>query len=148
MGSIGGGCPSTGLANNATTYTATITVDGTPIVVSIQGQNAQSYCDLVSQITIQLVSPAAFASLEDNEIVIRSNTIGAGSSISIVDGGTPLFGSLSGYVGLGATFAGIDYTYREVGTYNFASTSIQFITAIPSGVVLEFTVIGEKGLPQ
>jgi hypothetical protein len=78
----------TGLANTTTAYTTTITVDGTAIPISIQGQNAQTFGALVSQLNTQL-GTAATATLQNyTSLVVTSATTGNTSSVSISTSGT------------------------------------------------------------
>jgi hypothetical protein len=92
----------TGSANtnlvSATTYTATITVDGTPHAISILGSSATTYTNLLTQINIDL-GAAATAFLVGGDIKITSSTVGTGSSVSITPG--TLFASpLAGFAGI------------------------------------------------
>lgn len=85
---------STGLADDATVYSMTVTVDGgAPIPVSVTGSSAQNFSDLLDEINSDLGS-AATAVLEEETIIIYSSTGGSSSSISIVD--TDLVSSLVG----------------------------------------------------
>lgn len=88
----------TGLANNATVYTATVAVNGGgPIALSIIGSAAQTYATLLTLINISLGINAT-ATLVGGNIKITSKLSGLGSTISIVD--TNLFNSLTGYVAI------------------------------------------------
>lgn len=87
------GSSSTGLENNTTVYTTSVTVDGgAPIVINIQGFLAQTYTELLAAINAAL-STHATATLSVGLITITSSTIGTTSSISIVD--TNLFSTLN-----------------------------------------------------
>ena len=84
----------TGLANDTTVYTASISVDGTSNPISVTGSDAQTIGDLITQINLDLTG--ATASLVGDYIKITSDTSGeqvASSSIAITD--TDLFSSLT-----------------------------------------------------
>jgi len=88
----------TGLANDTTPYTATISIDalGTPhsISYSAQGSTIQTFATLVSSLQTAVV-PFATVALVNNTIVITSATTGPTSSVVVTDtGGFPLFGSV------------------------------------------------------
>ena len=86
---------STGLANDETTYTASIAVDGTTNSISITGSDAQTIADLITQINSDLTG--AEASWDSTSYIkITSDSSGNqcdDSSISISD--TDLFSSLT-----------------------------------------------------
>lgn len=87
------GSSPTGLENNTTVYTASVTVDGgAPIVINIPGFTAQTYTDLLTAINAAFDTHAT-ATLSAGLITITSSTIGVLSSISIVD--TNLFITLN-----------------------------------------------------
>lgn len=90
-----GAATPTGLANDATAYTASIDVDapGTPIAVSVTGSAAQTFATLIAEINTDL-GAAATASLVGNNIVITSATTGATSAVVVTDG--TLFASIKG----------------------------------------------------
>lgn len=88
---------STGLANDATVYTATITVDGSPILITVTGSAAQLFSTLLTQINTDL-GVFAVAAIVDGNVVVSSATTGSDSSVSILDtGGFPLFFSLTDF---------------------------------------------------
>lgn len=94
----------TGLANDTTAYTATVTVDGTPVSVSVVGSAAQTFANLITEINTDLAT-AATATLIDNTIVITSATTGTASTVTVADSGANhLFASVHGL-----TFSFIDY---------------------------------------
>lgn len=88
---------STGLANDATVYTTTITVDGgaIPFSISVVGNTAQTYTALLGELNTTL-GAFATASLVGGNVRIQSASIST-SSIAIVDGVTPLFASLTDF---------------------------------------------------
>jgi hypothetical protein len=78
------GASTTGLLNDATTYGATITIDGNVVNVVVTGSAANTIDDLLDEINADLGS-AGLASLTSNAIRITSATAGADSTVSIVD---------------------------------------------------------------
>ncbi len=90
----GGDSSPTGLANDATVYTATVIVDGLTEAVSIVGSAAQTIATLVTELNTDL---SAAVVLEGDEIVITSTTTGAVSSVFVSDTGANfLFAGLRG----------------------------------------------------
>lgn len=91
----------TGLANDATVYSADVTVDGVVVPVAVTGSTAQTFTTLISQINTDL-GVAATAALSGNRIVITSATTGAASTVEVADTtSTGLFSSVRGkYFGL------------------------------------------------
>ena len=88
----------TGLANDGTSYTATITVDGTPISITVTGSAAQTFANLITVLNNgSNLNGAATAALVGDSIVITSATTGANSAVVIADSGTNLlFASIKG----------------------------------------------------
>lgn len=77
----------TGLANDATVYTATITVDGVAIPISVTGSAAQTYGALRTVINNQLGSAATcIIETERQALNFRSSTTGAASTVVITYG--------------------------------------------------------------
>jgi hypothetical protein len=108
----------TALANNATAYTATITVDGVAIPVSIAGSAAQTFATLITALNSALGAAASAALTGGNEpntgnLRITSSTTGAASSVSIVNTGThPLFSSMVNFYQVNPAVAGTHPTYN------------------------------------
>lgn len=113
---ITAGTDATGLANDTTTYTATVNVDGTDNAVSIVGNAAQTFDALVTELNVDLTG--ATAAIVGTDIVITSASTGTSSSISITD--VNLFSSLNGYVSIEA--AKPANLKRLLGEATFAST--------------------------
>lgn len=109
------GTDPTGLANDATVYTATITVDTVPISVSIIGSAAQTYTDLLTEINTDL-GAAATASLSNGNILVTSATTSSSSSVDIVD--VDLFGTLTGYVAILTAVPGTNSSVELLTTSN------------------------------
>jgi len=80
----------------ATTYTATITVDGVAKPVSFLGSAAQTFTNLVSQLSTA-VGAAGTVALTAGKIVITSATTGAASTVAVANGN--LFAAIAGYAG-------------------------------------------------
>ena len=91
-------------STDITAYTATITVDGTPIVVSVDGSEATDFDEMVASINDDLGANAT-ATIVGGDIEIESDTPGNDSSVSISDSG--LFLSAAGFVGLSTPLAGV-----------------------------------------
>lgn len=89
------GSTPTGLANDATVYTASIDVDapGSPVAVSVVGSAAQTFTTLIAEINTDL-GGAATAALVGGTIVITSATTGVASAVVVTD--TNLFSSVKG----------------------------------------------------
>jgi len=121
----------TGL-NTSTTYTATVTVDGVVNSVSILGSEAHNYNALVNKVE-SLVGGCTVKFLgSSGKIEITSTSLGASSSVSIVDTGTnKLFSSLTHYSSIPATTAGMDATVGyQVVELSGAPTESSFTTLI------------------
>jgi len=95
----------TGLANNATVYTATITVDGTVKNISVVGGSAQTYSTLFTEINADLAGSAVCSFTNTGYIKITSNITGTASSISITN--IDLFSSLTDYITISPAINGI-----------------------------------------
>jgi hypothetical protein len=79
----------------ATTYTATITVDGVAKAISIIGSAAQTFTTLVSEINTDL-GVSATASISGGNIKITSASYGTTSKVLITVG--TLFSAVAGYI--------------------------------------------------
>ena len=91
-GNIIGGS-GTGLANNATAYTAQVIVNSEPYNISIAGNTAQNFNALITALNNAL-NGVATAAIVGSTIVITSSIIGLESNVTINDSG--LFSSLNG----------------------------------------------------
>lgn len=81
----------TGLANDSTTYTATISFDGVSKNFSIVGSQAQTYADLIPIFAAQSDNLGALRTGDDkNGFEIISNTVGAASKVRVTNYGTLL----------------------------------------------------------
>lgn len=80
----------------ATTYTATVTIDGLAIAVSVLGSAAQTFTTLVSEVQTD-IGAAGTVALTSGKLVITSATTGVESTIAVSNG--TLFGAVTGYAG-------------------------------------------------
>jgi hypothetical protein len=89
-----GSATPTGLANNATAYTASIDVDapGGPVAISAAGSTMQTFATLVSVLGTALGGVATVGLVGD--VVITSVTTGNASTVEVTDG--TLFSSVKG----------------------------------------------------
>lgn len=95
MGGTVAGAGATGLANDATEYTADIAIDGVPNPVVVVGSTAQTFDDLVTVVNAQLTGGEMDITGDDN-LQVTSALQGLASSVEITD--TDLFMSLTGFV--------------------------------------------------
>ena len=98
----------TGLANTATVFTATVAFDNqAPIALSVVGSAAQTFAQLLESLNTQ-VPHRPFAISEDGDILVTSSTIGAQSKVSIVSSGaTGIFNSLLNFDSIESPVLGI-----------------------------------------
>lgn len=93
-----------------TTYTATITINGTACAISFLGSAAATYGDLISVLNAQIntgmgTSATVYASLVGESLVIQSATTGSGSTVAIT-AGTAFASPLNGFASVSTAFAG------------------------------------------
>ncbi|KKM85863.1 hypothetical protein LCGC14_1284750, partial [marine sediment metagenome] len=92
---------------NALTYTATVTIDGTPNALAVGGDIATTFTLLLVEINTQLTG--ATATIDAGNIKIESDSTGALSTILVVDTGTLLlFSSTTGFGTINTAVAGTD----------------------------------------
>lgn len=135
-GAVAGG-DATGLTNDATVYTASISVDGTPIAISVTGSTAQTYTTLINEINTDL-GVAAVAAIVGGNIRVTSASTGASSTVAITD--TDLFSTLTAYVAILAAVPGAD---TVVTTYT-ASISVDGVAkpiSVGGGTAQTFTTL-------
>lgn len=96
---------STGLANDATVYTATIVVDGVTRNITVAGSTAQTFANLIVQINGDLASYATMVLVGGN-LRVTSTSFGNGSTVVITDG--TLFSSLTNYVSMLVPISGVN----------------------------------------
>jgi hypothetical protein len=104
------GTDATGLLNTTNVYHTTITVDGTPIGISVTGSAAQTYTALDALITTALGSAATLVT--GTNMVITSATTGSNSSVSITS--DSLFMALTQFTSISAPINGITTTVTTV----------------------------------
>ncbi len=125
----------TGLANAATAYTATVTLDGGVRNISVLGSAAQTFTTLLSEIQTDLDAGGviAVASIVNGKLRIASTTVSSASTVSIVDTGTyPLFASLTYFLEIAPAVIGNDLV-----TYATAA-----VTAIPGNIKITSATTG------
>lgn len=113
-----------GLANDATVYTATITVDGVAKPISVIGSNAQTIGTLISEINTDL-GASAVAAIVSNRIRVTSATTGSTSTVSVVD--TDLFSSISGFIAVLSAVPGVTHVYTAVIDVNGTNKNISIV---------------------
>ncbi len=99
------GAKSTGLANDSTNYDFVVDVDSVTQTITVQGQNAQTYTTLVTQVNAQLTGAViSINSAGDIEVVSSLSDVDV-SAIAILGTGSPairLFENVSTVVGAGS----------------------------------------------
>lgn len=144
VGGVAAPTASTGLAL-ATVYDFNIGVDGGGATsISVNGTNAQTYGDLIADLTANPTFNAiATVSIAGGNLRFFSNSVGTGSTVSLTPGVTlDLFAALLPIPGTpDPAVAGITYGYDEVGLPGSSSSSIVTTAAVPAGQVLEFLVV-------
>ena len=132
------GTDATGLVNDTTTYDVEIQFDGTPTYVSVNGQDAQTYDDLITEIQTDLdltsVGPIA---LVDGNLTITSSTLGSSSTVNVVP--TTLFNSLTQFVGFATPVDGADAN-AFVKEYKF-HTHAQLLQVLNDGAIVKLTTL-------
>jgi len=111
VGGAKAGGTATGLANDATVYTATVSVNGgTAEDIDITGSAAQTYTALISALDTD--TTGATWAINSGNLRCTSALIGVTSTISIVD--TDLFSTLTDFVAIDTAIFGID-TQKKSG---------------------------------
>ena len=106
------GGDATGLANDATVYTATVDVDaGGPQAIAVTGSTAQTYTTLVAELNTD--TAGATWSVATGNLVCTSASTGVASTIVIAD--TDLFSSLTDFVVIGTSIRGASLLNLEPG---------------------------------
>jgi hypothetical protein len=99
------GAGATGLLDDATEYTAEIAVDGFPSAISVIGEDAQTFDELIAVINLQIAGGEIDINGGANLQVI-SFTQGLASTVEITD--TDLFSTLTNFVEIQAAVDGTD----------------------------------------
>lgn len=105
-------------------YTATVTVDGTPISVSVDGAIATDYTNLLAGINTDL-GVAATATLTGGNVLITSATTGSASTVVV--SADRLFQFLTGYVGINTSDRGVDDLADAIAKagYDYSACTIE-----------------------
>ena len=118
-----------------TTYTATITIDGSIVSnISVVGTNAQTYTELLFEINADLTG--AVATLDNGNILITSDTVGLSSTVLIAD--TDLFSSLTGYVAISPPVDG------DIPQELNIKYSIDFLAGSPAELISGFPTVNRN----
>lgn len=134
------GIDATGLANDATVYTASIVVDGGGAqAISIVGSTAQTYTALIVELNND--TTGATWSIIDGNLVAVSSSAGGGSTIAITD--TDLFSSLSDFVSIEVASVSDTMVSADSGLAVFILAAEDFKHAIR--VRVESKTLGRQG---
>lgn len=114
------GASASGLANDATVYTASIDVDGVTKAIAVTGSTAQTYTTLMAQINTDL-GASAVAAIVNGNLRVTSATTGDDSTVAITD--TDLFDTLTDFVAINAAVAGETSFTGETSTVNWWITA-------------------------
>lgn len=106
------GATATGLSNDATVYTMTVNVNGSPQAISVVGSAAQTITTLLAEINADLTGVTATFDDTNDLIKIDHDTAGSGNTIVVVD--TDLVSSLT--AGGGASLS-VQYRALTSGDY-------------------------------
>lgn len=106
LGGVPPGGNASGLANDATVYTATVDVDGAeaPQAIAITGTAAQTMQTLLDELNAD--TTGATWTLAGNGLICRSDSTGISSSINLVD--TNLFSTVTGFSSVEGAVNGVD----------------------------------------
>lgn len=135
----------TGLANDATSYTASVVVDGgASQPISVVGSASQTFKDLITEINVDITGGTVM--LNDGEMVFISDTYGSTSTIVVTD--IDLFSNLLGFDFIDTPVTGTDYDYEEQATADSPATEIIFNVGLGAGQIVESISLGDanKGL--
>lgn len=114
-----------GLANDATAYTASIVIDGVAKAISIVGSAAQTLATVVStiQTDVGAAGTVSFDTTGNGFIKVVSATTGAASSVAITD--TDLFDTLTNSnAAAEAAVAGTDAGTADLAPGRFCTTAV------------------------
>ena len=138
------GATATGLANDATAYTATVKVDGADRAVSVVGSAAQTYTDLITELNAD--TTGATSALVDGNLVITSSSTGASSAIAITD--VDLFAALTSFSSLGPRIQGLAASTAAIPAANVTDGSASALNPTVRDIsgLSSFAVIGTAGV--
>jgi hypothetical protein len=122
------GGSATGFANDTTTYGFAYEVDGVPGTANAVGSSMQDYTNLLSVINALITGDGATLALVDGNLVLTSDTVGAGSTIAITgpDGDEDLFASLTDFVAVGTAVdaSGENALFGDLTSFNEISAAV------------------------
>lgn len=128
----------TGFANNTTTYDVEVKFEGVSTYLSIEGQAAQTFGDLIAAMNTDTdFSAKGVAELVDGNLKISSKTYGATSSVQILD--ADCCNNLNGYVGIAAAVPGEDPS-DTTKDYRF-HTHEQLLQVMQDGAAVKLSVL-------
>lgn len=107
------GTDTTSLTNDATVYSATITVDGTPHSISITGSSAQTFDNLLVALNIAVAGLGSFVLSSTALTFTNANAIPQLGTTTLVDDSlpaNPLFSTLTNYSSIVNIQGSLDYT--------------------------------------
>ena len=151
---VGGGktaASTTGLANDATTYGMLIAIDGgSNQQVTVTGSSAQTYTDLLSQITTDILGLGS-AGLRGGNLVVQSSTVGVGSSVAITNSaGTAsvaLLTTLSNFVAIRVADVGVlaadDWQFASINQRIFLAQKGRQLRVLNETTFAEESVVGQ-----
>lgn len=138
------GATVTGLANDATAYTATVKVDGVDRAVSVVGSAAQTFTDLITELDAD--TTGATSALVDGNLVITSSSTGASSAIAITD--VDLFSTLTTFSSFGPRIQGIAASTAAIPAASVTDGSASALNPTVRDVsgLTSFAIIGAAGV--
>jgi hypothetical protein len=145
------GATATGLANSAEVYGFTVSIDGgASQQISVTGSAAQTYTNLLAEINTDLTG--ATCVLVGGNIKIISDTVGAGSSVSISTGaGTAsnamLAAVLTGFVAVRTASAGTTtndhWQFASLSSKIFMAQKAQAFTCLNESTFAVESIVGQ-----
>jgi hypothetical protein len=142
------GATATGLANDATSYTYQISVDGGGTqTINVTGSTAQTYTNLITQINADITG--ATVSLVGGNLKFISGTTGASSSIALTagGGGTNLFSTLTSFVAVRTASAGTttnnNWQFATLSSKIYAAQAGQAFTCLDESTFAVESIVGQ-----
>lgn len=132
------GTTATGLANSATTYNAEVIADGASSYISVKGEDAQTYEQLVTAINSDVdFSNIAEVEMVNNVMTFKTKTYGASGSLSVLDAN--LFNQLAAHESTESANAGVNAA-DAIKDYKLHSNA-QLIIVTQSGRDVKLSVL-------
>jgi len=148
VGGAKAGATATGLANDGTSYTYQIAVDGGGAqTINVTGSAAQTYTTLLNEINNDIGGGSV--SLVGGNLKFVSATTGASSSISLASGGggTNLFTTLTNFVAVRTAAAGTagqeDWQFASLTGKIYAAQAGQAFTCLNESTFAVESVVGQ-----